>query len=56
MYVVSATPQRPRPGPARRIIVTAIAVVVAFAGIALASFPVFAQPPTPQPNHLEAPR
>lgn len=42
MYVVSATPERPRPGPARRIILTAIAVIIAVAGIALASIPVLA--------------
>lgn len=56
MYVVNAAPERTRPGPARRIIMTAIAIIVAVLGVAFASFPVFAQPPATPSNHLEAPR
>ena len=56
MYVVSATPQRTRPGPVRRIILTAIAIIVAIMGVAFPVFPVFAQPATTQPVHLEAQR
>lgn len=41
MYVISATPERTRPGPARRIILTAVVIIVAIMGVTFTVFPGF---------------
>ncbi|MBL8517233.1 MAG: hypothetical protein JNM76_09705 [Betaproteobacteria bacterium] len=58
MYVVSATPERTRPGPARRIVLAAIAIaiVIAVTGFAVVSLPAFADPPVTAHSHGAAQR